>query len=70
MVKLTRTISKTFPLLVLSCAVFSHTAAASQWTFELEPYALGANIEGDASVGRATGAAVEVDLDQILENLE
>jgi hypothetical protein len=27
-------------------------------------------LKGDASVGRATGAAVDVDFDQFLENLE
>lgn len=45
-------------------------ATAKDWSFQLEPYGVAANIEGDASVGRATGADVDVDFDTILENLD
>jgi hypothetical protein len=56
--------------LFLSSVMFSGNSLASDWTFELEPYAFGSTIAGDASVGRATGAEVDVDLDTILENLK
>ena len=45
-------------------------AGAQEWTFEIEPYAMATTISGDASVGRATGVAVEVDMSDILETLE
>ncbi|NIV16969.1 MAG: hypothetical protein GWN47_00840 [Woeseiaceae bacterium] len=43
---------------------------AQDWTFELEPYAMATTISGDASIGRATGVEVDVDMSDILENLE
>ena len=43
---------------------------AEAWSYEIELYALLASIEGDASVGRATGADVDVDFGDILDNLE
>jgi opacity protein-like surface antigen len=43
---------------------------AEDWSYEIELYALFANIEGDASVGRVTGADVDVDFGGILDNLE
>ena len=52
-------------LLLLS--IQSH---AQDWSFEVSPYLLAASIEGDASVGRATGVDVDVDFGDILENLD
>lgn len=45
-------------------------AQAEDWTFEIEPYAMATTISGDASVGRATGVEVDVDMSDILETLE
>ena len=57
---------------VVICTLFGVPAIshAGEWSYEIEPYGLFANIEGDAGVGRATGAEVDVDFDTILENLE
>ena len=43
---------------------------AAGWTYEIEPYGLFSSIEGDASVGRITGAPVDVGFDDILKNLD
>ena len=43
---------------------------AKDWSFEIEPYLMATSISGDASVGRATGIAVDVDMSDILEKLE
>ena len=40
------------------------------WRFVIEPYLMATNIEGDTSIGRATGVDVDVDFSDILENLE
>lgn len=40
------------------------------WSFELEPYLMITNIEGDTSMGRVTGVPVSVDFGDILENLD
>lgn len=45
-------------------------AEAEDWSFSVEPYLLGANIEGDSGLGRVTGAPVDLDFSTILENLE
>lgn len=50
--------------------LLSAQSYAETWSYEIEPYALLANIEGNSSVGRATGADVNVSFDDILENLE
>lgn len=42
----------------------------SSWSFELEPYMMATSIEGDASLGRATGINVAVDFSDILETLQ
>jgi hypothetical protein len=42
----------------------------ADWQYEIEPYANAVTIEGDASVGRATGVGVDVDFDRILESLD
>ena len=48
---------------------FSGSLQASEWSQEIELYGMGSSIEGDASIGRATGADVEVGFDDILEVL-
>ena len=53
-----------------TCFLMPAQSYAKDWSYEIEPYALFASIEGDASVGWVTGAAVDVGYDQILENLE
>lgn len=48
----------------------STSADAQDWTYSLEPYVLASSIEGDASIGRATGVEVDVDMSDILEVLD
>lgn len=55
--------------LTIVMANFSNIASADDWGYEIEPYLMGSNIEGTASVGRVNGAAVEVDFNAILESL-
>jgi len=50
--------------------LISASAAAEDWSFQLEPYVLASSIDGDASVGRATGVEVGVDMSDILEVLD
>ncbi len=52
------------------CALVTLPAMADEWTFSVEPYILAANIQGDASIGRVTGAEVDVNFSTILENLD
>ena len=59
----------TLLLVILNCFP-SAAFAGSNWEYSLEPYILAASIEGDAGVGRITGAPVNVDFSDILENLE
>jgi len=49
---------------------FSFSVYADTWTFELEPYIMGTSIVGDASIGRVSGAPVDVDFKTILDNLD
>ncbi len=42
----------------------------NNWRFIVEPYLMATSIEGDSSIGRATGVEVDVDFSDILENLE
>ena len=42
----------------------------SAWSFELEPYLMITNIEGDTSLGRVVGTPVDVDFGTILDNLD
>lgn len=55
-------------LMLVSCCV--KVEADDSWSFQLEPYIAAVSIEGDAGIGRATGAEVDVDMDAILETLE
>ena len=60
-------------LSVLSLFVGAETSNASTdktWNFSIEPYLMFTNIDGDAGVGRVTGAEINVDFDDILENLD
>ncbi|MEN8206990.1 MAG: hypothetical protein ABFS24_13400 [Pseudomonadota bacterium] len=59
----------TFALLVAAACVTPMVLAADDWRFEIEPYLMASNIEGDAGVGRVTGADVDVSFSDILENL-
>ena len=43
---------------------------AHEWSYQLEPYVFFSSINGDASLGRVTGAEVEVEFDDILETLD
>ena len=54
----------------IALLLLSASANAEDWSFQFEPYALASSIEGDASVGRATGVDVDVDMSDILEVLE
>ena len=56
-----------FILIVLS---ISTSATANDWEFFIEPYLMVTSIEGDADIGRATGAAIDVDFSTILDNLD
>ncbi len=53
-----------------SLLLFSASSNADDWSFEFEPYILATTIEGDAGIGRVTGAEVNVDLSDILEVLD
>jgi hypothetical protein len=56
--------------LAITCSFFSSTLFGDDWTFEIEPYVQFTSIKGDASVGRVTGADVDVDFSDILETLD
>ena len=56
---------------LLWCAAGAGTAnAAGDWSWTLEPYLMGSNIDGDAGIGRVAGVDVSVDTSDILEDLE
>ena len=62
-----------FAISILSLHVgIQHANASTEsgWNFSIEPYLMATNIDGDAGVGRVTGAEVAVDFDDILENLD
>jgi hypothetical protein len=62
-----------FAISILSFNVgIQHANAATEsgWDFSIEPYLLVVSIEGDAGVGRVTGADLDVDFDDILDNLD
>ena len=50
--------------------LFPSMSFASDWSYEIEPYAFISSIDGDASLGRVTGAQVDVKFEDILANLE
>lgn len=59
-------------LIMATCFSGLPTSALSDsdWKYFAEPYLLAASIEGDVGTGRVTGAPVDVDFGDILENLE
>lgn len=63
------------PLVLMIVMVFVSTSKGfasedDNWRFSIEPYLLAISIDGDTSIGRVTGADVEVDFSDILETLE
>jgi hypothetical protein len=58
-------------MLLMTSTAFAQaeTGSGKTWEFGLEPYLLATSIEGDASVGRVTGAPIDIDFSDILENL-
>lgn len=55
---------------ILLFSSMQSVAYADNWSFELEPYLMATSIIGDASIGRVTGAPVDVDFKTILDNLD
>lgn len=54
----------------IGCMSFSSISYGDGWSYEIEPYGQFASIEGDAGIGRVTGAPLDVGFDDILEALE
>mgnify|MGYP000382975557 CR=1 FL=1 len=48
----------------------SNLALAKDWRFQIEPYMMATSIEGDATMGRASGVPLDVDFSTILDNLD
>jgi hypothetical protein len=66
---------KIFNFIIVTAFLYSllpplSAAAGEAWNFVIEPYLLISSIDGDAGVGRVTGAEVDVDFDDILKDLE
>jgi hypothetical protein len=40
------------------------------WSYQIEPYLLGVNIDGDAGIGRVSGADVDISTSDILDSLD
>lgn len=59
---------KLFSALLISLFIFS--AHADDWIFELEPYVMATKIVGDASIGRASGAKIDVNFETVFNNLD
>ena len=57
-------------LAACTLALAANPANADEWSYQIEPYLLGVTIDGDASIGRVTGADVDVDFGDIIDNLE
>jgi opacity protein-like surface antigen len=59
-------------IVLLACALLlsSSFAKADDWSYEFEPYMLLSSIEGDTSIGRVSGAPVDVNFGDILEVLD
>lgn len=61
---------KTLISFIVGTMFMSTHTLADEWKYQLEPYVMITSIKGNASVGRITGAEVDVDFDTILDNLE
>ena len=57
-------------LAIALTASISFGANANDWALEVEPYLMATNIVGDASIGRVSGAPIDVDFTAILDNLD
>lgn len=55
--------------IALILASTSFAGDEDKWDFEIEPYIFATSIDGDTSVGRATGLPVEINTSDILETL-
>jgi hypothetical protein len=64
--KLTKSILAVVAVAMLAVPGF---VQASDWSHEIELYMMAVTIEGDAGIGRADGADVDVDFDDILDAL-
>lgn len=51
-------------------SILSFTTRADNWSFQVEPYLMALNIEGEGSMGRATGVPINVNYKDILEHLD
>jgi hypothetical protein len=51
-------------------ALAANPANADEWSYQIEPYLLGIMIDGDAGIGRATGADVDVNTSDVFDNLD
>jgi len=47
---------------LITVATYSSNLFASEWSYQLEPYAMATSIEVDAGIGRVEGADVNVDV--------
>ena len=50
-------------------ALAASPANADAWSFQIEPYLLGITIDGDAGIGRVTGADVDISTSDIIDSL-
>ena len=57
-------------LAVTSLSLAPCSAAANDWSFQIEPYIMATSIEGDATMGRLSGIPLDVDFSTILDNLD
>ena len=51
-------------------ALAASPANADAWSFQIEPYLLGVSIDGDAGIGRVTGADVDISTSDIIDSLD
>ena len=51
-------------------ALAANPANADDWSYRIAPYFLGTMIDGDAGIGRITGADVNINTGDILDNLD